>query len=75
MKQSKCEAANAVLFDNGAILPEALCQTKSAHPPGTRGGNTVLRGYLTAINKAISKNNNVMPCNPARANMSWWLWC
>jgi len=33
MKQGKCGAANAVLFDNGGILPEALCQTKFDHSP------------------------------------------
>jgi hypothetical protein len=50
----------SLLFDNGATLLEALCQTKSAHPPGMRGSSTVLRGYFTVINKAISKNNNML---------------
>ena len=31
-----------------------------------RGSSAVLRGYFTAINKAISKNNNITPCNSTR---------
>jgi hypothetical protein len=46
---------------------------KIRSPPGKGGNNTALQGYLTAANKAINKNNNVMPCNPTRADMSWWL--